>query len=81
MPIFWKLTELGMSNMNLVIAKVIWFAYGTMITFSQGDETKIKSVKFQSLAPGLVLMHSRTTRSLIKSDQIFYPACSFSPKT
>ena len=39
-PIFWKLPGLGISSMNFVIADVIYFASGAMITFSQGGAAK-----------------------------------------
>ena len=35
-----------MSNMNFLIVYVIQFVFGIMITFSQGDATKIKSKQF-----------------------------------
>ena len=44
-PIFWKLPELGISNMNFLIADVIKFASAIM-QFSQGDAAKIKSKQF-----------------------------------
>ena len=42
-PIFWKLPGLGMSNMNFLIAGVIYFVSGT---FSKGGAAKIKSKQF-----------------------------------
>ena len=35
-----------MSNMSFLIEDLIHFVSGTMITFSQGDGTKIKSKQF-----------------------------------
>ena len=35
-----------MSNMNFLIAKLIYFLSDTKITFSKGAETKIKSKQF-----------------------------------
>ena len=32
--------------MNFLIEDVIWFVYGTMITFSHGGTAKIKSKQF-----------------------------------
>ena len=43
---FWKLPGLDISNMNFLIADVIWFVSGTMITFSQGGAAKNKSKQF-----------------------------------
>ena len=52
-PIFWKLPGLGISNMNFLIANVIYFVSSTMITFSQGGAAKLKSKQFSELAPRL----------------------------
>ena len=38
-----------MSSMNFLIAGVIWFVSGTMITFSQGDAAKIKSKQLSEI--------------------------------
>ena len=35
-----------MSNMNFLIGDVIQFVSGTIITFSQGDASRIKSKQF-----------------------------------
>ena len=43
-----KLPGLGMSIMNFLIAGVIQFVSGTMITLSQEDGKKIKSNMMQS---------------------------------
>ena len=46
-PIVIKLTAgLGMSNMNFLIEDMTLFLLKTKITFSQRDETKIKSQQF-----------------------------------
>ena len=42
-----RLLGLGISIMNFLIVDVIQFVFGTMITFSQGDGTKIKSSMIQ----------------------------------
>ena len=52
-PIFWKLPGPRISNMNFLIADMISFVSGTMITFSQGVQQKSNLSSFQSLAPGL----------------------------
>ena len=54
-PVFWKLPELEITNMNFLIADVIWFVSGTMIPFSQGVQQKSNLSSFQSLAPGLLI--------------------------
>ena len=41
-----KLLGLGMFNMTFLIADVIYLVSGTIITFSQGDATKIKCKQF-----------------------------------
>ena len=53
---FWRLPGIGISNMNFMIADVIEFVSGTMITFSKGVQQKSNQSSFQSLAPGLQLM-------------------------
>ena len=44
--IFWKLPGFGISKINFLIADVIWFVSGTIITFSQGGAAKIRSKQF-----------------------------------
>ena len=46
---FWKLPGLGVSNINFLIADVTSFVFDTVITFSQGDLTKIKSEQFSEI--------------------------------
>ena len=38
-------------NMNFLIADVIWFVSGTMVTFSQGGAAKVKSKQFSDWLP------------------------------
>ena len=57
-----------MSNMNFLIADLIKFVSGTMITFPQGDATNINS---HSLAPGLLRGQMRALLRLSGSDTWF----------
>ena len=51
--IFWKLPGLGICNMSFLIADVIQFVSGTMITFLQGVQQNSNLSSFQSLASRL----------------------------
>ena len=54
-PIFCKLLGLGISNMNFLIADVIQFVSGTVITFSQGGAAKIKSKQFSKFGSRTII--------------------------
>ena len=49
--IFWKLRGLGISNMSFLIADVIYFVSGTMISFSKRVQQNSNQRSFQNLAP------------------------------
>ena len=51
--IFWKLRGLSISNMSFLIADVIYFVSGTMISFSDRVQQNSNLRSFQNLAPRL----------------------------
>ena len=44
-----------MSNINFLIADVIWFASGTVVTCSQAGEAKTKSKQFSEVSSQTIL--------------------------
>ena len=54
-----------MPNLNSVIAAVIQFVSGTMITFSQGDATKIKTKRFSDFGSRTIQSEKNIGKSVI----------------